>query len=62
MQRPLLVCPPHSDYEKSPLVAALGALHALYMVGKDALLCGEASRVFSLPPLPPPQDCGKHLM
>lgn len=31
MQRPLLVCPPHGDYEKSTLVAALGALHALYM-------------------------------
>ncbi|KAM6965061.1 putative aminopeptidase W07G4.4 [Aplochiton taeniatus] len=31
MQRPLLVCPPHSSYEKSTLVAALGALHALYM-------------------------------
>ncbi|KAG7273147.1 hypothetical protein CRUP_034545 [Coryphaenoides rupestris] len=31
MQRPLLVCPPHNDYEKSPLAAALGALHALYM-------------------------------
>ncbi|XP_038133133.1 putative aminopeptidase W07G4.4 [Cyprinodon tularosa] len=31
MQRPLLVCPPHKDYKNSPLVAALGALHALYM-------------------------------
>ncbi|XP_011477217.2 putative aminopeptidase W07G4.4 isoform X1 [Oryzias latipes] len=31
MQRPLLVCPPHRDYSSSPLVAALGALHALYM-------------------------------
>uniref|UniRef100_A0A672YJH8 Putative aminopeptidase W07G4.4 n=1 Tax=Sphaeramia orbicularis TaxID=375764 RepID=A0A672YJH8_9TELE len=31
MQRPLLVCPPHKDYPNSPLVAALGALHALYM-------------------------------
>ncbi|KAJ8396923.1 hypothetical protein AAFF_G00012460 [Aldrovandia affinis] len=31
MQRPLLVCPPHSSYENGPLVAALGALHALYM-------------------------------
>uniref|UniRef100_A0A3Q3M5S6 Zgc:152830 n=1 Tax=Mastacembelus armatus TaxID=205130 RepID=A0A3Q3M5S6_9TELE len=31
MQRPLLVCPPHKDYKNSSLVAALGALHALYM-------------------------------
>ncbi|XP_061116083.1 putative aminopeptidase W07G4.4 [Conger conger] len=31
VQRPLLVCPPHSSYENGPLVAALGALHALYM-------------------------------
>ncbi|KAM3867647.1 putative aminopeptidase W07G4.4 [Diretmus argenteus] len=31
MQSPLLVCPTHPDYEKSTLVAALGALHALYM-------------------------------
>ncbi|KAL4635984.1 putative aminopeptidase W07G4.4 isoform X1 [Arapaima gigas] len=31
MQRPLLVSPQHSSYERSPLVAALGALHALYM-------------------------------
>ncbi|XP_044231811.1 putative aminopeptidase W07G4.4 [Thunnus albacares] len=31
MQRPLLVCPPHKDYNNSTLVAALGALHALYM-------------------------------
>ncbi|KAG5840513.1 hypothetical protein ANANG_G00189600 [Anguilla anguilla] len=31
MQRPLLVCPPHRSYENGPLVAALGALHALYM-------------------------------
>ncbi|KAI1900898.1 hypothetical protein AGOR_G00054580 [Albula goreensis] len=31
MQRPLLVCPPHSGYENGPLVAVLGALHALYM-------------------------------
>lgn len=31
MQRPLLICPPHGDYEQSTLVAALGALHALYM-------------------------------
>lgn len=31
MQRPLLVCPPHTNFEKSTLVAALGALHALYM-------------------------------
>ncbi|XP_077456503.1 putative aminopeptidase W07G4.4 [Stigmatopora argus] len=30
MQRPLLVCPQHKDYKNSPLVAALGALHALY--------------------------------
>lgn len=32
MQRPLLVCPPHKDYPNSGTVAALGALHALYMV------------------------------
>lgn len=32
MQRPLLVCPAHKDYKNSTLVAALGALHALYMV------------------------------
>lgn len=32
MQRPLLVCPQHKDYKNSTLVAALGALHALYMV------------------------------
>lgn len=32
MQRPLLVCPPHKDYPNSATVAALGALHALYMV------------------------------
>ncbi|XP_061672835.1 putative aminopeptidase W07G4.4 [Syngnathoides biaculeatus] len=31
MQRPLLICPPHKDYKNSTLVAALGALHALYM-------------------------------
>ncbi|XP_076849946.1 putative aminopeptidase W07G4.4 [Brachyhypopomus gauderio] len=31
MQRPLLVCPPHNNYEKSTLVAVLGALQALYM-------------------------------
>uniref|UniRef100_A0A4W6C8E0 Zgc:152830 n=1 Tax=Lates calcarifer TaxID=8187 RepID=A0A4W6C8E0_LATCA len=31
MQRPLLVCPPHKDYKNNTLVAALGALHALYM-------------------------------
>ncbi|XP_034726970.1 putative aminopeptidase W07G4.4 [Etheostoma cragini] len=31
MQRPLLVCPPHQDYKNSTVVAALGALHALYM-------------------------------
>uniref|UniRef100_A0A8C9SBL4 Zgc:152830 n=1 Tax=Scleropages formosus TaxID=113540 RepID=A0A8C9SBL4_SCLFO len=31
MQRPLLVCPKHGGYEQSPLVAALGALHALYV-------------------------------
>lgn len=35
MQRPLLVCPPHKDYKNSTLVAALGALHALYMVRND---------------------------
>lgn len=32
MQRPLLVCPPHKDYKNSSVVAALGALQALYMV------------------------------
>lgn len=31
MQRPLLVCPPHANYRNCTLVAALGALHALYM-------------------------------
>ncbi|XP_076587257.1 putative aminopeptidase W07G4.4 [Chaetodon auriga] len=31
MQRPLLVCPPHKDYKHSTMVAALGALQALYM-------------------------------
>ncbi|XP_029961398.1 putative aminopeptidase W07G4.4 [Salarias fasciatus] len=31
MKRPLLVCPPHKDYNSNTLVAALGALHALYM-------------------------------
>ncbi|KAK5909688.1 hypothetical protein CesoFtcFv8_003596 [Champsocephalus esox] len=31
MQRPLLVCPPHKDYKNSSMVAALGALQALYM-------------------------------
>ncbi|KAM8760239.1 putative aminopeptidase W07G4.4 [Acanthopagrus schlegelii] len=31
MQRPLLVCPPHRDYKNSTMVAALGALQALYM-------------------------------
>lgn len=31
VQRPLLVCPPHADYKNNTLVAALGALHALYM-------------------------------
>ncbi|XP_056157971.1 putative aminopeptidase W07G4.4, partial [Lampris incognitus] len=31
MQRPLLICPSHSNYEKNTLVAALGALQALYM-------------------------------
>ncbi|KAI3372699.1 hypothetical protein L3Q82_023159, partial [Scortum barcoo] len=31
MQRPLLVCPPHKDYKNSTMVAALGALQALYM-------------------------------
>uniref|UniRef100_A0A8C1BPM0 Zgc:152830 n=2 Tax=Cyprinus carpio TaxID=7962 RepID=A0A8C1BPM0_CYPCA len=30
MQRPLLVCPPHSSYAKNTLVAVLGALHVLY--------------------------------
>ncbi|XP_068594463.1 putative aminopeptidase W07G4.4 [Brachionichthys hirsutus] len=31
IKRPLLVCPPHKDYKNSALVAALGALQALYM-------------------------------
>ncbi|XP_047448665.1 putative aminopeptidase W07G4.4 [Mugil cephalus] len=31
MKRPLLVCPQHKDYKNSTLVAALGALHGLYM-------------------------------
>uniref|UniRef100_A0AAR2JQJ7 Cytosol aminopeptidase domain-containing protein n=1 Tax=Pygocentrus nattereri TaxID=42514 RepID=A0AAR2JQJ7_PYGNA len=31
IQRPLLVCPPHSSYKRSTLVAALGALQVLYM-------------------------------
>uniref|UniRef100_A0A3Q3FI52 Zgc:152830 n=1 Tax=Labrus bergylta TaxID=56723 RepID=A0A3Q3FI52_9LABR len=31
MQRPLLVCPPHKDYKNCNIVAALGALQALYM-------------------------------
>ncbi|KAM9476161.1 putative aminopeptidase W07G4.4 [Clarias gariepinus] len=31
MQRPLLVCPPHSAHKKNTLVALLGALHALYL-------------------------------
>ncbi|XP_041855721.1 putative aminopeptidase W07G4.4 [Melanotaenia boesemani] len=31
MQRPLLVCPPQKDYKNNALVAALGALQALYM-------------------------------
>uniref|UniRef100_A0A3Q2Q085 Zgc:152830 n=1 Tax=Fundulus heteroclitus TaxID=8078 RepID=A0A3Q2Q085_FUNHE len=39
MQRPLLVCPPHRDYKNSALAAALGALHALYMVRKDPHWC-----------------------
>uniref|UniRef100_A0A673HIR4 Putative aminopeptidase W07G4.4 n=1 Tax=Sinocyclocheilus rhinocerous TaxID=307959 RepID=A0A673HIR4_9TELE len=30
MLHPLLVCPPHSSYAKSTLVAVLGALHVLY--------------------------------
>uniref|UniRef100_A0A672MKS1 Putative aminopeptidase W07G4.4 n=1 Tax=Sinocyclocheilus grahami TaxID=75366 RepID=A0A672MKS1_SINGR len=30
MQRPLLVCPPHSSYAKNTVVALLGALHVLY--------------------------------
>lgn len=34
MQRPLLVCPQHQDYKTCRLVAALGALQALYMVRK----------------------------
>lgn len=36
MQRPLLVCPPHRDYKNSTMVAALGALQALYMVRKHS--------------------------
>lgn len=39
MQRPLLVCPPHKDYKNSSLVAALGALQALYMVKKKLFSC-----------------------
>lgn len=35
MQHPLLVCPPHKDYKNSSVVAALGALQALYMVKKQ---------------------------
>lgn len=31
LQRPLLVCPPHSSYAKNTLVAVLGALHVLYV-------------------------------
>ncbi|KAJ8005770.1 hypothetical protein DPEC_G00121340 [Dallia pectoralis] len=31
IQRPLLICPRHGTYDKSTLVAALGALQALYM-------------------------------
>ncbi|XP_041643315.1 putative aminopeptidase W07G4.4 [Cheilinus undulatus] len=31
MLRPLLVCPPHRNYKNSTIVAALGALQALYM-------------------------------
>jgi hypothetical protein len=47
MQRPLLVCPPHKDYETSTLVAALGALHALYMV-RNAFHCVNRIYVCSL--------------
>lgn len=36
MKRPLLVCPPHKDYKNSSMVAALGALQALYMVRKGS--------------------------
>lgn len=36
MQRPLLVCPQHTDYKTCRLVAALGALQALYMVRKHS--------------------------
>ncbi|XP_042585035.1 putative aminopeptidase W07G4.4 [Cyprinus carpio] len=57
MQRPLLVCPPHSSYAKSTLVAVLGALHVLYtcyklLVNKEDLIgfhrmhrdkCGSAA-------------------
>lgn len=38
MQRPLLVCPSHSAYQKNTLVAVLGALHALYLVSVVSLL------------------------
>ncbi|XP_028851948.1 putative aminopeptidase W07G4.4 [Denticeps clupeoides] len=31
LQRPLLVCPPHSSYERSTLAAVLGALQVLYL-------------------------------
>lgn len=42
MQRPLLVCPPHKDYKHSTMVAALGALQALYMVRKNTLVLVQA--------------------
>lgn len=42
MQRPLLICPCHSSYKRSTLVAALGALHALYMVRyMQTLICAH---------------------
>lgn len=48
MQRPLLVSPPHKDYKNSTLVAALGALHALYMVRKHTLGCVCRIHVFGI--------------
>lgn len=38
MMKPLLVCPPHEDYENCTTVAALGALQALYLVRKDTAI------------------------
>lgn len=48
MQRPLLVCPPHKDYKNNTLVAALGALHALYMVREDTLFTLSVSWMLQL--------------